>query len=166
MGGPPGRLDDLRGVLREGLGVAWAKASRAYLRSIAAAALIRDADGRILLVENAFPRRSWGLPGGRLERREEARAGLAREVHEETGFAVEVGALLTVVVRPTVVVLVFAATIVGGALRPAPVEIAQVAWLPEDEARQRLAAKARRHLEAALAGGQAGYLWDPSAGRR
>ena len=162
MRAQPGRIDALRGVAREGLGVLWAKATGAYRRSIAAAALIRDEEGRLLLVENAFPKRSWGLPGGRLERHEEARAGLAREVREETGFEVRVGELLTVVVRPTVVVLIFAAAIVGGESRLAPVEIAQVVWLPEVEARRRLAAKARRHLEAALRGGQAGYLWDPA----
>ena len=160
------RIETARGVGREGFGVLWAKVTGAYRRSTAAAALIRDDEGRLLLVENAFPKRSWGLPGGRLERREEARVGLAREVREETGFEVEVGELLTVVLRPTVVVLVFAATVVGGELRPAPVEIAQVVWLPEDEARRRLAIKARHHLEAALAGGHAGYLWDPGRGGR
>lgn len=141
--------------------MAWAKVTRAYLRSVAAAAVIHDADGRILLVENAFLHRAWGLPGGRLERGEEARAGLAREVHEETGLVVEVGALLTVVVRRAGVVLVFAAIVVGGEPRPAPIEIAQLAWLTEDEARGRLSSVSRLHLEAALAGGQAGYLWDP-----
>jgi 8-oxo-dGTP diphosphatase len=161
----PARRGAVEGVVREGLGVAWSKLTGAYRRSVAAAALIRDEEGRILLVENAFPRRRWGLPGGRLERGEEARAGLIREVREETGLEVETGELLAVVLRPRVVVFVFAASVLGGAIRPAPVEIAQVVWLPEGEAQQRLAPSARRHLEAARSGGQAGYLWDPATRR-
>lgn len=168
MRGPrldPARREVVEGVAREGIGVAWSKLTGAYRRSVAAAALISDDEGRILLVENAFPRRRWGLPGGRLERGEEARAGLIREVREETGLVVEAGELLAVVLRPRVVVFVFAASILGGEMRPAPVEIAQVVWLAESEAQQRLAPSARRHLEAARAGGQAGYLWDPATRR-
>jgi ADP-ribose pyrophosphatase YjhB (NUDIX family) len=161
----PARRGAVEGVVREGFGVAWSKLTGAYRRSVAAAALISDEDGRVLLVENAFPRRRWGLPGGRLERGEEARAGLVREVREETGLEVEAGELLAVVLRPRVVVFVFGATILGGEIRPAPVEIAQVVWLAEAEAHRRLAPSARRHLEAARAGGTAGYLWDPATRR-
>ncbi|MBX9946214.1 MAG: NUDIX hydrolase [Reyranella sp.] len=47
---------------------------------------------RVLLLLNE--RDEWDLPGGRPEAGEDHRAALVREVREETGLAVEVGALL------------------------------------------------------------------------
>ena len=49
-------------------------------------------DGRVLLLLNE--RGEWDLPGGRPDPGEDHRAALAREVREEAGLAVEVGALL------------------------------------------------------------------------
>jgi 8-oxo-dGTP diphosphatase len=48
--------------------------------------------GRVLLLLNE--RDEWDLPGGRPDSGEDHRAALAREVREETGLAVEVGALV------------------------------------------------------------------------
>jgi 8-oxo-dGTP pyrophosphatase MutT (NUDIX family) len=48
--------------------------------------------GRVLLLLNG--RGEWDLPGGRPDPGEDHRAALAREVREEAGLAVEVGALL------------------------------------------------------------------------
>ena len=48
--------------------------------------------GRVLLLLNE--RDEWDLPGGRPDSGEDHRAALVREVHEETGLAVEVGALV------------------------------------------------------------------------
>lgn len=49
-------------------------------------------DSRVLLLLNE--RDEWDLPGGRPDPGEEDRAALVREVREETGLAVEVGALV------------------------------------------------------------------------
>ena len=49
-------------------------------------------DGRVLLLLNE--RDQWDLPGGRPDPGEDHRAALVREVREETGLAVEVGALV------------------------------------------------------------------------
>ena len=49
-------------------------------------------DGRILLLLNE--RGEWDLPGGRPDPNEDHRAALKREVHEEAGLDVEVGAAL------------------------------------------------------------------------
>jgi 8-oxo-dGTP diphosphatase len=49
-------------------------------------------DGRVLLLLNE--RGEWDLPGGRPDPGEDHRAALRREVREETGLDVEVGALL------------------------------------------------------------------------
>ena len=52
-------------------------------------------DGEILLVRQRLSeRRSWSLPGGRLERGETLAQGLCREMEEETGLKVEVKRLL------------------------------------------------------------------------
>lgn len=50
------------------------------------------ADGRVLLLRNE--RGEWDLPGGRPDAGEDHRAALRREVGEETGLDVEVGAAL------------------------------------------------------------------------
>lgn len=49
-------------------------------------------DSRVLLLLNE--RDEWDLPGGRPDPGEDHRTALVREVREETGLAVEVGALV------------------------------------------------------------------------
>ncbi|MFE0098802.1 NUDIX domain-containing protein [Streptomyces sp. NPDC059009] len=62
-----------------------------------AAALFRDAEGRVLLVEPNY-REGWALPGGTVEsdQGETPRQGARRETVEEIGLDVELGALLAV----------------------------------------------------------------------
>ncbi|GGJ33278.1 NUDIX domain-containing protein [Streptomyces brasiliensis] len=62
-----------------------------------AAALLRDAEGRVLLVEPNY-REGWGLPGGTIESDdgETPRQGACRETAEEIGLDVELGRLLAV----------------------------------------------------------------------
>ncbi|MEH0417287.1 NUDIX hydrolase [Streptomyces sp. B21-083] len=62
-----------------------------------AAALFRDADGRILLVEPNY-REGWALPGGTIESDtgETPRQGARRETLEEIGLDRELGRLLAV----------------------------------------------------------------------
>ncbi|QFR96510.1 NUDIX domain-containing protein [Streptomyces tsukubensis] len=62
-----------------------------------AAALFRDARGRVLIVEPNY-RDGWTLPGGTVEsgQGETPRAGAARETEEEIGLRVPLGRLLAV----------------------------------------------------------------------
>ncbi|MFF8571521.1 NUDIX domain-containing protein [Streptomyces sp. NPDC015140] len=62
-----------------------------------AAALFRDADGRVLLVEPNY-REGWALPGGTIESDdgETPRQGAWRETLEEIGLDVRLGRLLAV----------------------------------------------------------------------
>ncbi|MEO7332071.1 MAG: NUDIX domain-containing protein [Minicystis sp.] len=54
---------------------------------------------RVLLIQRAHPpaQGRWSLPGGRVERGELLSDALAREIAEETGLVVAVGALIEVV---------------------------------------------------------------------
>lgn len=65
-------------------------------------AIIKDADGRLLLIKRGHPPGAglWSLPGGRVEAGESDRAAVIREVREETGLAVAPGAFIGAVERP------------------------------------------------------------------
>lgn len=64
-------------------------------KRVAAGALLRDATGRLLLVRPTY-REGWGIPGGLVEAGESPKDGCEREVLEEVGLAIDVGALLCV----------------------------------------------------------------------
>ena len=89
---------------------------------VAVGAFVFDAAGRVLLVQRGTPPAAgrWTVPGGKLEPGETLAAAVAREVREETGLVVEVGALVEVVERIAdgyhYVILDYAARAVGGAL--------------------------------------------------
>jgi 8-oxo-dGTP pyrophosphatase MutT (NUDIX family) len=62
-------------------------------RVVASGALIRDHQGRVLLVEPTY-KPNWEIPGGLVEGGESAPAACARELHEELGLRLPVGRLL------------------------------------------------------------------------
>ena len=64
-------------------------------RRLAAEALIRDPDGRVLLVEPNY-KSDWTVPGGTVEAGEDPRTGCFREVVEEVGLHLPEGRLLVV----------------------------------------------------------------------
>jgi 8-oxo-dGTP diphosphatase len=118
---------------------------------VAAVGAIALQDGCLLLIRrgHAPSRGRWSLPGGRVEPGETAQEAVAREVAEETGLAVEVGALVGEVRRAgpagvTYCIQDFLVTVShasgtrpAGSTDPAgPVagdDAIQVAWVPIDD---------------------------------
>jgi 8-oxo-dGTP diphosphatase len=62
-------------------------------KRMGASVLIRDEEGRVLLVEPTY-KATWELPGGSVEADESPRAACAREVAEELGLRRPVGRLV------------------------------------------------------------------------
>jgi 8-oxo-dGTP diphosphatase len=96
--------------------------------------VIRDGDGRLLLVQRGTEpaRGKWSLPGGRVEPGETVEAAAAREVREETGLMVTIGALLAVVDVMGFTVHDFAATVSGGTLAAAD-DASDVRWCTPEQ---------------------------------
>ncbi|MGD6742297.1 NUDIX domain-containing protein [Streptomyces sp. BH106] len=92
---------------------------------VGAAALFRDAEGRVLLVEPNY-REGWALPGGTVESDdgESPRQGARRETLEEIGLDVPVGRLLAVdwvpgAGRPPIVAYLYDGGVLTGAQQQA-----------------------------------------------
>ena len=106
-------------------------------------AVVRDPDGRLLLVQRANEpgRGLWSIPGGRVEPGEAAQDAVVREVAEETGLPVVVSGLAGVVERPApdgsvYVIEDYVARLAPGA-EPASLRAADdaldAAWVPVEE---------------------------------
>ncbi|TDC60001.1 NUDIX domain-containing protein [Actinomadura sp. GC306] len=101
--------------------------------------IVRDGSGRLLLVKRARPPGEglWSIPGGRVEPGEDDPAAVVRELKEETGLDVVVGALAGTVDRPgpggvTYEIHDYAAAVTGGTLRAGD-DAADVRWIAPDE---------------------------------
>ena len=102
-------------------------------------AIIFDAAGRLLLIRRGHPPGAglWSIPGGRVEPGETDDAALRREVLEETGLDVAVGALAGAVDRPgprdvTYVIRDYRATVTGGVFAPGD-DAADARWCTPDD---------------------------------
>src|SRR5689334_2404736 len=98
-------------------------------------------DGRVLLLLNE--RGEWDLPGGRPDPGEDHRAALAREVREEAGLVVAVGAaldehLFEVLPGRFVRILPFVCRLAGGSDVVLSHEHLETRWLPLAELGERI----------------------------
>jgi len=89
--------------------------------------------GRVLLLLNE--RGEWDLPGGRPEEDEDHRVALIREVREEAGLDVEVGALLgehlfEVLPQRFVRIVAYGCTLTGDSSVTISPEHVETRWLP------------------------------------
>jgi ADP-ribose pyrophosphatase YjhB (NUDIX family) len=108
-------------------------------KTAAVGAIIFDDDGRVLLVRRGKPpaKDLWSVPGGKVEAGETLAAACAREVREETGLDVDVGAEVVVVERSGegyhYVIHDFLARVRGGTLAAGD-DSAEARWVTLDEA--------------------------------
>ena len=119
-------------------------------------AIIFDDAGRVLVIQRGKPPSAglWSVPGGKLEPGETLAQAVAREVREETGLVVEVGALACVLERISsehhFVLLDYFARVIGGELAAGSdaraaryVDPAELAALPVTEGLVDVLARAR-----------------------
>jgi 8-oxo-dGTP diphosphatase len=107
--------------------------------SIGVAVLLRDVDGRVLLVQrgNGATRAGyWSIPAGYMDYGEEVRAAAARELLEETGLEVEVGDAIFVATNThdpakRTVGIWFDGEVVGGVLHAGD-DAVDAGWYPLD----------------------------------
>ena len=106
--------------------------------TVGAMCVIERADGRVLLIRHLY-RKRWGVPGGLLQRGENANDAARREVFEEVGLDVELVGEPTVNVDapPRRVDVVFRARPVDDVdandARPCSVEVVDARWFDPTE---------------------------------
>jgi ADP-ribose pyrophosphatase YjhB (NUDIX family) len=131
-------------------------------RPVLGAAAVVVHDGRVLLIRRgqAPDAGEWSIPGGAVDLGESVDAALRREVREETGLEIAVGAFLEIYerverdadggVRFHFVVLDYAAALVGGTLQAGD-DAVDAAWVdPADLHRYAVADSIRRVIVRAL----------------
>jgi 8-oxo-dGTP pyrophosphatase MutT (NUDIX family) len=139
------------------------KIGRDFLFMPSVAALIRDDDGRILLVQHVEGR--WQLPGGAVDPGERPAAAMQRECLEEAGITVEPIRIAGVFGGPEYrityangdetgwVITVFEARITVGDPSPSDDETQAVGWFrPEEIAALEFGSATRETLRCLLAG--------------
>lgn len=105
--------------------------------TVGAMCFIERPDGSVLLVRQAY-RKRWGVPGGLLQRGEDAADGARREVFEEVGLAIDLVGEPRVVVdaEPQRVDVVYRARPADGVdpaiAAPQSPEILEVRWFPRE----------------------------------
>jgi ADP-ribose pyrophosphatase YjhB (NUDIX family) len=75
--------------------------SRSLNKAISVMAWIEDPYGQVMLVKQAYGKKLWALPGGKVKRNELLLGALKREILEETGYRVSHAYLIDLFDRPT-----------------------------------------------------------------
>ena len=133
--------------------------------TLGARAVVRDEDGRILLVRHTYLP-GWYLPGGGVDPGETVAAAAVREVAEETGvttlgtprlFALYLNRRVSR--RDHVALFVFDAPVAGQTLRRPAIEIAEVGFFALDALPQDTTDATRRRLAEVFEGAAITAEW-------
>lgn len=135
-------------------------------RTIGVRTIVRDDEGRVLLVRHTYGSADWHLPGGGVRRRETVAAAARRETLEETGIAVaDDGALRLHGVFSNLRegksdhVVVFEVRRWERDHAPADPEIAETAWFAVDGLPERTSPGTRRRVGELVSGTSPGFGW-------
>jgi len=101
---------------------------------VAVAAIIFDADWRILLLRHTYRKFEWGLPAGGLESEEDPETAVVREFREETGLEIQVEKMLKAVSTREYhhVSLIYLCSMVGGEFRPS-LEVSEMRYFHTEQ---------------------------------
>src|SRR5262245_12752889 len=126
--------------------------------TVTAAGIIRNGDGKVLLLQHRFrPGSGWGIPGGFLESGEQAEQALRRELREEVNLDLDQVQLFTVRTfkRQNQIEVVFLAVGVG---EPdvGNVEVNEAVWFPINALPDGLPSDQKKLIESALHVGAGG----------
>jgi 8-oxo-dGTP diphosphatase len=96
---------------------------------------LRNAEGRLLLVHQAYGDRVWDFVGGGAESGESPDETAIREAKEEIGLTVAPRGLIGVYFNRArlILVFIFDGVIIGGTLALQPEEIAEIGWFSPDD---------------------------------
>jgi ADP-ribose pyrophosphatase YjhB (NUDIX family) len=151
-------------MFKKMLGALWRHAPKSLRRGavrltqsrflVTAGAVVSDAEGRVLLLHHRFRAGSgWGIPGGFIEKGEQAEEALRRELREEIGLELESAeiAFTRTLKRPTQIEIIFRCRPRRG-VPPAPqsMEIKSAAWFTLAELPPEVSQDQRRIIERAL----------------
>ena len=120
--------------------------------TVTAGAFVFDDNGNILLLEHEFRADSrWGLPGGFLDKAEQAEDGLRRELREEVSLEVSDVELYFVrtLKRPSQVEMYFACKAMNSP-KPSSFEIRKAQWFVPNELPTELSKDQRRMIKRAI----------------
>jgi len=108
----------------------------------AVAAMIFDAQGRILLFKHTYRKFKWGIPAGGLEYGEQPEKAIVREFYEETGMQIKVNKLLLAEssLEDHNISLIYLCTIVSGSFKESP-EISEMKYFDVNDLPQMLFAE-------------------------
>lgn len=118
---------------------------------VAAVTFVQQA-GKVLLVQRAvYPEiGKWALPAGYIDLGEDPQQAAIRETQEETGLHIEITTLLDVIFNgdqnPPVIVIVYAAKMIGGVLCAAD-DVYDAQWFAPDHLPELAFASTRQIIE-------------------
>lgn len=101
---------------------------------LAVSALVRNSEGKVLLVKTHYRSDTWELPGGQVEEGESLEKALEREIYEETGVRVTAKGITGTYYNSTSQILsvVFQAEMFEGTIKTQEEEIIEAKFIKLD----------------------------------